>query len=149
MIANRTTTVSPERTVAEIQAMLAAVKASAIMIDYDETTTPTAIAFKLIKDGQSLAFRLPVNWQGVLAALRREKGLSRSLLIPGHAKRVAWRIIKDWLRVQLSLIEAGASTIEEVLLPWAITTDGQTVAQRVLSGSSGLLRLSGPSEAAT
>ncbi len=144
MIANRTTSVSAERSVSEIQSMLAAVKASAVMIDYDETSTPIAIAFRLTKEGHSLAFRLPVNWQGVLGALKRERGLSRSLLTPGHAKRVSWRILKDWLRVQLSLIEAGASTIEEVLLPWALTADGQTVSQRVLSGESGLLRLSGP-----
>lgn len=146
MIANRTTTVSCQNTVGEIQAMLAEVRASKMMLEYDGEGKPSGIAFQIEREGQSMAFRLPCNWQGVLRALNRERGgLPQRLLIPEHAKRVSWRIIKDWLRAQLSLIEAGASTIEEVMLPWAITTDGQTVAQRVLSGTTGLLRINGPS----
>lgn len=145
MIANRTTTIACEKTVGEIQAMLAAVRASQMMLDYDADGKPCGIAFRLEREGQSMAFRLPCDWQGVLRALKRERGgIPQRLLTPDHAKRVSWRIIKDWLRAQLSLIESGASTIEEVMLPWAITTDGQTVAQRVLSGSTGLLRLNGP-----
>jgi hypothetical protein len=145
MIANRTTTVSAEKTVNEIQSILAGVRASKMMLEYDSDGKPSAIAFQIDREGQTMAFRLPCDWQGVLRALKRERGgIQHRLLTPDHAKRVSWRIIKDWLRAQLSLIEAGASTMEEVMLPWAITTDGQTVSQRVLSGSSGLLRLTGP-----
>lgn len=142
MIANRTTSISCEKTVAEIQSMLAGVRASAMMLDYDSDGKPCGLAFRLERDGQSMAFRLPCNWQGVLNALKKERGgIPQRLLTADHAKRVSWRILKDWLRAQLSLIEAGASSIEEVMLPWAITTDGQTVAQRVLSGTTNLLRL--------
>lgn len=146
MIANRTTTIACEKTVGEIQAMLAGVRASQMMLDYDADGKPCSLAFRLQREGQAMAFRLPCDWQGVLRALKRERrGIPQRLLTSDHAKRVAWRIIKDWLRAQLSLIESGASTIEEVMLPWAITPDGHTVAQRVLSGSTELLRLNGPS----
>lgn len=142
MIANRTTTISCEKTVGEIQAMLAGARASRIGIEYDPDAKPARIAFQIERDGHMMAFKLPCDWEGVLRALKRERGgISQRLLTPEHAKRVSWRIIKDWLRAQLSLIEAGASTIEEVMLPWAITTDGQTVAERVLSGATGLLRI--------
>lgn len=144
MIANRTTSISCDKTVGEIQSMLAGMRASAMMIDYDSDGVPCGLAFRLERAGQSMAFRLPCNWQGVLNALKKERGgIPQRLLTAAHAKRVSWRILKDWLRSQLSLIEAGASSIEEVMLPWAITADGQTIAQRVLSGTTNLLELKG------
>lgn len=141
MLANKNTTIAPEKTVGEIQAMLALVGARAMMLEYDPSGKPEGVAFQLERGGQKLAFRLPSNWQGVLAVLKREKGMSAAQRTPDHAKRVSWRIIKDWLRAQLSLIESGASSIEEIMLPWAITADGQTVSQRVLSGQTELLRI--------
>jgi hypothetical protein len=89
MIANRTTTISAEKTVSEIQSMLASVRASAMMIDYDTDGTPCGIAFRLEREGQSMAFRLPSDWQGVLKALKRERGgIPHRLLTADHAKRV-------------------------------------------------------------
>lgn len=142
MIANKTTTVSAERTVAEIQSMLASARASALMIDY-EACQPSAIAFKLDRGGTHISFRLPSNWQGILAALKKDRTVPRRYCCEEHARRVSWRVVRDWLRAQLTLVEAGASTIEEVMLPWAITADGSTVAHRMLSGA-GLLALPSP-----
>lgn len=145
MIANKTTSVPAEKTVSEIQSMLAGVRASALMIDYDNGQ-PIAISFKMVREGHALSFRLPSNWQGILNALKREKTMPRRLINSDHAKRVSWRVVRDWLRAQLTLIEAGAASIEEVMLPWAITNDGQTVAAKLLSGETGLLALPAPAE---
>ena len=145
MIANKTTTVAASRTVAEIQQMLANVGASSILMDY-EGGEPVAVAFKLNCKGTDISFRLPCNWEGVLAALKREKGMPRTMLNHQHAKRVGWRIIKDWLRAQLSLIEAGATTMQEVMLPWALTANGSTVAQAMLSGATARLGLPAPND---
>lgn len=142
MIANRTTTVPAAKTVGEIQSMLAGMHATALMIDYHDGE-PSAIAFSLVRNGHPISFKLPCNWQGVYRALQREK-IPRRLMTHEHAKRVAWRVVRDWLRAQLSLIEAGATAVEVVMLPWAITRDGSTVADRVLSGSAGLLALPAP-----
>jgi hypothetical protein len=142
VIANRNTTVSAQKTVGEIQLMLASAGVSGTLIEYGPDAIPARIAFQIACNEQKLSFKLPCNWQGVLNALKRERGgISKSLLTPEHAQRVAWRIIKDWLRAQLSLIEAGTSTIQEVMLPWAITTDGTTVSERVFSGGTDFLRL--------
>lgn len=143
MIANRTTSIESAKTVGEIQAMLATAKASALMIDYEDGQ-PCAVAFQLRSGEQSLTFRLPCNWKGVLHALQRDKGYPRGMKTPEQAKRVAWRVLKDWLRAQLSLVEAGNSTIHEVMVPWMITNDGTTVAARLFSGQSGLLALPAP-----
>lgn len=145
MIANKTTTVPAEKTIMEIQQMLATARAAHIMTAYQDGK-PDAIAFQLQRGGESLSFRLPVNWKGLLAAMRAEKKTPRSLLTEDQARRVSWRVLREWLRAQLTLIEAGAATIEEVMLPWAITSDGTTVGQRMLNGERGFLALPSPTK---
>ncbi len=140
MIANRTTSIDAGKTVREIQQMLAAAHASSLMIDY-ELGQPSALSFQLRSGEQVLSFRLPCSWEGVLACLKRDKTTPQRLKSADQAKRVAWRVLRDWLRAQLSLVEAGNSTIQEVFVPWMITNDGQTVATRLFSGTSGLLAL--------
>ena len=46
-----------------------------------------------------------------------------------HAYRVAWRIIKDWVEAQLSLLETEMVKMEEIFLPCVIAHSGQTVYQ--------------------
>lgn len=148
MIANKTTEIDAQKTVTDIQAMLAGAKATQMLIEY-EGTQPVALSFKIDLDGYTVNYRLPCNYKGVLAALMNEKKnrLHRRLLTPYHANRVAWRIIRDWLRAQLSIIEANASTLQEVMLPWAITNSGKTVGHEMLLGHpSKLLGLPGPSQ---
>jgi hypothetical protein len=35
-----------------------------------------------------------------------------------HARRVAWRILRNWTEAQLALIEVGMVKVHEVFLPW-------------------------------
>lgn len=120
MIANKGTSVSAVKSVGEIQAMLAEARASSLMIDYRDGE-PIGLSFQLTKGGQSLSFRLPCNWEGTLAAMKREKKCPRNLCMPDQAKRVTWRVLREWLRAQLTLVETGASSIEEVMIPYLIT----------------------------
>lgn len=143
MIANKTTSIAATKTVSDIQAMLAHVGAKSIMIDFTDSQ-PSAIAFQITRENHVLSFRLPCNWQGILAALTRDKKVPRRLVNADQARRVAWRVVRDWLRAQLTLIEAGSSSIEEVMLPWAITSDGTTVSERLFSGNTGILALPAP-----
>lgn len=145
MIANKTTTVPSEKTVMEIQSMLASMHASSLMIDYADGK-PQSIAFKIVRNGRPISFRLPANWQGILTAMKKDKSVPRKLCCEDQARRVSWRVIRDWLRAQLTLIEAGAATIEEVMLPWAVTTNGMTVAHQLLSGPNSLLSLPSPKQ---
>lgn len=141
MIANATTTVDSEKTCAEIQRMLSKAGARSIAMQFDMAGCPSEIAFQIMVNDTAMAFRLPCNWVGVLDVIKREKKIAARFKNALHARQVAWRIIKDWLRAQLALIEAGATTMQEVMLPWAITSDGTTVGQRVLSGQTDILRL--------
>lgn len=123
-ILNYTTKVNPDRTVTEIQKILAAKGALRVSVDYDGGKV-SAVVFALNVTGQTVEFRLPVKPEGVFAALKKQRVDAR-YATKEHAESVAWRIVKDWVQAQLALVEAEQAVMAEVFLPYAII-NGQTV----------------------
>lgn len=113
-----------------VQDMLASAGAKAIMLDY-ESGEPCAITFRIDKNEQQMGFKLPCDWRRTLIVLNKTKEVPYRHKTNDHAKRVAWRCIHDWLRAQLALIEIGAAEIEQVMLPYAITNNGETLYDRI------------------
>lgn len=68
---NTKTSVAAEKTVGEIQAMLAKAKANALMIEYGTTGRPEIVCFRLTINDTPVSFRLPANWEGVHKVLQR------------------------------------------------------------------------------
>jgi hypothetical protein len=130
-IANYTTTIAVEKTVAEICTLLARAKAIAVLSEYDGFGTVSAISFRINTEFGILSFRLPANVAGVLAVLQRSKGVPRSLRSSEQAARVAWRIVLHWLDAQLAMIQAGLVKFEQVFLPYAQDAQGVTVYDRL------------------
>lgn len=135
---NYTTVIAPQKTVMEIQALLAKGGASAIMANYDKEGNIIALSFQLTTDEGTVAFKLPTAWQPVLETLKRQ-GVSRNLQTPEQALRVAWRITKDWVAAQLAIIETRMVTTTQVFLPYAITRNGQTVFEYMATNKELLL----------
>lgn len=129
-IANYTTTVSTERTLVEVQKMLAKAGARRVLTEFDSEGHIAGLSFQVDIGGQPVGFRLPANTEGVARALEAQR-VSTSYLRPEHVRRVAWRIIRDWLRAQFALIEAQQATLAQVMLPYAITPTGRTLAEEV------------------
>lgn len=128
-LANYTTGVPVSRSVQWIQDLLAQAGAKAIMLDY-ENGEPSAVTFRIDQNEQQLGFRLPCDWRKTLLVLDKSK-IPRRLCSDEHAKRVAWRCIHDWIRAQIALVEIGAAKIDQVMLPYAITNNGQTLYERI------------------
>lgn len=95
--------------------------------------------FRLKIREQNIAFRLPCNWQGVLATMRKDRKCPLRLTNEAQARCVAWRIVKAWTQAQLAIIESGQAEVGEVFFQYAITDNGQTVFQRVMENPSRLL----------
>lgn len=129
-IANYSTKVPATRTLTEIQKMLSKAGARRVLVDYDEDGEITGLSFQVQVQQGLVAFRLPANVEGVARALEQD-GVSASYLRPEHVRRVAWRIIRDWLRAQFALIEAQQATLAQVMLPYAITRSGRTLSEEV------------------
>lgn len=127
-ILNFTTDIPAERTVAEIQTILARAGAASVRVDYEDGQ-PEAILFMLMLGHQSVAFRVPSRWQGVYRILQKEKSpaMRRAFRAEAHARRVAWRIVKDWCEAQIALIQSGQATLPQLFLPHAVRPDGRTL----------------------
>ena len=65
MIKNYTTNVPENRTVMEIQELLAGKGARSISVDYDDERRPDAVSFVIAFDNFPIPFRLPCNFEGV------------------------------------------------------------------------------------
>lgn len=119
MIANYTTGVAVKRSVAEIQDMLVSAGAEHVAVSYGSDREPIGVLFTLAGNGYSL----PARVAGVHRALQRQRGLKPSQRSEEQARRVAWRIVRDWTRAQLAIIEAQLVTTPEVFLPYLITAN--------------------------
>lgn len=139
-IANYSTSIDASKTVGEVQGMLAAHGAESVMIEYRDRQ-PVSVSFSVQVHDQVVAFRLSANAPGVLEAMRRDPKVPKSARTPEQATRTAWRIVRDWLRAQLAMIEAEVVTLAQVMLPYAVTDSGATVYERLEASGPGLLRL--------
>lgn len=122
---NYSTSIAPEKTVAEIQAKLAKAGAFQILHEYHrESRELIGLSFRISTEFGVLAFELPARIEAVEKILTKQRVRRRP--DREQANRVAWRILKDWVEAQLALIETGMVTIEQVFLPYCQSDKGET-----------------------
>lgn len=122
-IAGYTTSVDASKTAAEVSGMLAKRGASRIMTEYGAGGRATGLSFEIRAEYGLRGFELPIRAEGVLATLKRDGAEKRYLTIE-HAEKIAWRLVRDWLRAQLAMIDAGSVALDEVFFPWMIGGSG-------------------------
>jgi hypothetical protein len=141
-ILNYTTKVEVAQTVAEIIGLLARLKAKQSFITNDANGVPMALEFVIDTDGGERSFKLPARWESVHKILLRdhERGQLRhgGKPSPEQAKRVAWRILKDWVEAQIALIEVGMVKPEEVWMPYMLVAHGVTAFEQYESSLKAL-----------
>lgn len=141
-ILNYSTTIAAEKTVGEIQRLLAEAKAKAILTNYEDGVL-VEISFQILHPLFGLlSFRLPNNVDKVFALLSRNHKIPNKYRTKEQAARVAWRIVKDWVEAQLAMIQAELATIEQVFLPYVQNHKGETLYDTMLGG--GFKKLSAP-----
>jgi len=123
-IKNYTTSIPVEKTVMQIERILAKHGATGILKEYDDEGRISAVSFNAnIGVGQNIAFRLPMKLRAMLNItnkLVKEKKLSQKYRNDmDKAMMIGWRIIKDWIDSQIALIEIEMCDIAEVFLPYA------------------------------
>lgn len=130
---NHTTTIAVEKTVGEIQRLLARNGARSIAVDYDAGGEPIALAFQVETEIGPRSYRLPANIDAVHRVLTQQHqrgAVQRRFVTREQAGRVGWRILKDWTEAQMALLETRMVTLPEIMLPWMIAGEGgETVYQ--------------------
>ena len=130
-----TTSISAEKTAAEIMAVLVASGARQIASDFDAQGKISGMRFVVESRGQPVAFALPVRVEPLLQHLRGDRA---------QAERVAWRQLYRWAQAQLALIEVGMVMPEEVYTPYALQSDGRTLYEALSAGN--FKQLAAPAE---
>lgn len=136
---NYTTKIDAFVTVGQIQKLLARAGASAVLHDFDDQGNIVALSFRIKLEGREISFRLPTDWRPVLEVMKQDTKIPRRMVTQEQALRVAWRITKDWVEAQLAFIETMMVTTAQVFLPYAITSDGQTMYEYIANNQQLLL----------
>ncbi|MCE5270788.1 hypothetical protein LLH00_05840 [bacterium] len=86
-------------------------------------------------------FRLPLKWEKVHEYIWQDYRETRSRYqktradFENEAYRVAWRILRDWLHSQLSIIATEQVKPEQVFLPYLMVNGDKTLAESFSEGS--------------
>lgn len=120
MIKNYTSTVPATRSVNRIEEQLVRQGAKNILKLYNNKRL-TGVAFIIDVNGKETPFRLPARIDRVEARFRslikkpRKGTLDK---ITEQAERTAWKILSDWVDIQMSLIELDQAELMEIFMPY-------------------------------
>jgi hypothetical protein len=120
---NYSTIVSPDKSANECTAMLGRFGAVRTGLAYDRNRVPFGLTFVLNTRWGERLYELPVDFEGtyqVLLKAYKDGKIKRSYAERGHAQRVAWRVVKDWLEANLALIEQGLMEADRVMFPYML-----------------------------
>jgi len=133
-----TTQVPTDKTIAEVQKLLIANGASAILLEYDGEGYIKALSFKLRIGEEDAGFNLPCDWRPVLKILEEDSSVPNRYANTEQAVRVGWRIINEWLKAQMAIIQTNMVKFDQVFLPYRVVKGGKTYYE--LSKSNNLLK---------
>ena len=119
---NYTTTIPVSKTIMEIEQILTKFGASAIFKEYHMDERVKSISFEIITEHGKIPFKIPMN-DNAIAQYRSEQftGYSKKKNVKEDldtASMIGWRIIKDWIHSQLSIVQLRLVKVEEVFLPY-------------------------------
>jgi len=121
-IKNFSTSINPEKTISEIEKMLASYGATKIMKQYDNEGNPILLAFIIQTSHGEMPIKLPINIEGIQSVFKEQ--VSKGNLPKSYwdskeqAMKVGWRILKDWIDVQLTMLQVKNAKIEQIFLSY-------------------------------
>ena len=134
---NYTSDVAVHVTIARIEAVLLRCRVSGITKEYGPNGEMLALIFHIPSpNGQPLAIRLPANEEAALRALWLDyvgddklsadgntimyngRKLKKKAHFREQARRTAWKMMQDWIEVQMSMIQMQQADQLQVFLPY-------------------------------
>lgn len=144
---NYTSNVPVSQTIYRIEQVLIKCGVTGISKEYGPDGTVSAVSFRIQDKGKDFNVRLPANkeaaqtalWVDYAAgdemnesgtALKWSKKRLKKSDFKEQAERTAWKIIQDWVEVQMSMIQMNQAESLEVFMPY-IWDGEQTVFSRL------------------
>jgi hypothetical protein len=121
MIKNYTSGVPVEKTILRIEMALITGGAVGISKDYSDGRT-RSISFSIPSaESRLISVRLPANVEAVYEVLEsamkrpRKETLKR---LRDQAERTAWKLVQDWVEVQMAMVKMRQAEFIQVFLPY-------------------------------
>lgn len=117
-IKNYTSSVPVERTISLIEQELIKIGVSHIEKNY-ENGVPKGIVFSITMP-QKISFRIPANIEAAFEAIKtipEYKAKSKDWL-RAQANRTAWRIVYNWIEIQVAMVQLKQADAMQVFLPY-------------------------------
>lgn len=118
---NYTSTVPASSSMAKIEKCLVEVGATDITKKYNDDKICISVSFRMMVNGSPLFFQLPIKVETcfkVLWAEIKKPQASTKRNVLEQAERTAWKIVSDWVEIQLSMILLQQAEIIEIFLPY-------------------------------
>lgn len=139
---NYTTSIPASRSIAEIQEMLISFGATSIVMDAPDKRV-NALRFIFPLDGKPIPFSLPVDISKTASVLwveyhnKTPKGKKTKDEMRDDAERIAWRILRDWVHAQLSILTIEAAVFIDVFAGYLVTDMAtcETLGHRLANGN--------------
>lgn len=134
-----TTQIPAKQTIGEIIAILCESKAKSVSQQMSDGQV-VGLDFTISTRHGDVTFRLPADCKKAAAVMQQQ---AKAGLIPRRlandaeqARRVAWRIVHQWVEAQLAMIHIGLAQPEQVFLPYAIDKATDRTVYEVLDNRS-------------
>lgn len=142
MIKNYTSQVTVEKSIQKIETRLIACGAK-IVTKTANMGKINGISFVMNVNGSDIPFRLPARINNVekklLSLMSRPRTGTKKRILE-QAERTAWKLLADWIDVQMSLIELDQAEFAEVFMPYMYDyKKEQTLFERIKSDGFKLL----------
>lgn len=149
VVKNYTTSISAEKTIMEIEQLLSKFGARAIMKEYDGAGNVNSLSFYVMFENQKIPFKMPIKPEKcrsvITKAVNDGKLPRRYLNEPLRTEqglRVTWRIMKDWIHSNLSLLEIEFANPVEIFLPYMHDyAENKTLYEKFIENKSKFLSL--------
>jgi len=127
---NFSTSIDAEKTAYEIESLLGKSGATDIHKEYKEGNVMALMFGIMLPNGRYLGFRMPINVENTLLVFKEQarKGkMPNNKVNIDQARRTAWRILKDWVEVQLAFVESKQVEMERAFFAYILDNQGQTL----------------------
>lgn len=137
---NYTSEVAVPQTINRIRQTLIKCGVLGIAEEYLQTGAIAALTFRVVDKGSDFAVRLCPNIEGATDALwtdyksTNSRGLKRKKRedFAEQAERTAWRILQDWVEIEMSKIQMKQADPTEVFLSY-IQCNGESYYRRLIN----------------
>jgi hypothetical protein len=141
-IKNYTSQINAETSISRIEKNLVKAGCNNILKSYEDEIL-TGLSFTKIVSDNTMAFKVEAKTKTIykllMAEYTRPTEKSKEIALQ-QSERTAWKIISDWIEIQLTLIHLEQADFLQVFLPYIFDhTTGKTFYNKIQDGGFKLL----------